>query len=112
MTTMTKHSTRGGRKNRRATQKRGGSAWQYTEAVYGGPGQQVAVSEHNNQIKANIVGGRKNKRGGKSTLVDIAVPAALLYANTVVRRGTLSRLSNKTKKAFSKRSFSRKNRRA
>ena len=69
---------------------RGGSAWQYTTAAYGDPTHQVAGA--GNTIAVNNLAGKSfctggSRKGGKGVLTDIAVPAVLLYANNVFKRG-------------------------
>jgi len=89
----------------------GSGAAEYAQAVYGGPGQQHAVSDSTNVIAANsqvaaamrggdaspnaatlkglspalITGGRRKKRGGDG-LTSLAVPAVLLVANQMMTR--------------------------
>jgi hypothetical protein len=78
---------------KRSNMKKGGSgASQYAEYVYGGPSQQHAEAVDSNRIAilndpksyTPVTGGNPHK-GGKSVLVDLGVPAALIYANNVVR---------------------------
>lgn len=78
--------------SKRSNQKtRGGSNWQYTQAVYGGPTEQVAGSLYGNEIAANNLSGKNfctggsAPKGGKGILTDIAVPAVLLYANNMIK---------------------------
>ena len=86
------------------TMKKGGSAWQYTESVYGKIGGQEPVSSTDHTIAMKNVAGqnfcggvkggrasrrarRASKRGrkGGSLLTNVAIPAVLLYANNNVR---------------------------
>ena len=61
----------------------------------------------------SIVGGVKNKRGGRGIITDIAIPVLFLYANNTIgkkkyrksRKSSKSRKSNKSRKY----NFSRKN---
>jgi len=87
----------------RNTKKRGGSAWQYTEAVYGAADKQVSNPVFGNEIAAkNLAGqavtGGTTKRGGNVVLTDIAVPAVLLVANnfTKFKKGKYAKKTRKT----------------
>ena len=80
-------------RNRRSAKKmKGGSgAAEHAIATYGGMGQQHPISATDNTIAMNRVQeGGSRKRGGKLhggfLLVDVAVPAALLATNQIVRR--------------------------
>jgi hypothetical protein len=55
------------RQKRRQSMKGGscGSAWQYSQSVYGGPNEQHAVSATDNQIAMNQTGGMKKRKGSK-----------------------------------------------
>jgi hypothetical protein len=79
---------------KRSQKKRGGSgASQYAQYVYGGPSEQHAGTSDGNQIAVlhdprsytPVTGGNSMRKGGKSLLVDLGVPAALIYANNNVR---------------------------
>ena len=63
----------------------GAGAAQYAEYVYGKGDQQHAAAGGTNVIAMNKVGGRRRKRGGQGVFTDVAVPALLLYANTVYK---------------------------
>jgi hypothetical protein len=73
----------------------GGGASEFGVAAYGLPSQQHAASGMSNQIavnpQPNVLRGGKRRSSGKhsklggSTLLDIAVPAALFAANHVYR---------------------------
>lgn len=82
---------------------RGGSAWQFTTAAYGGPDNQVTQAGRGNEIAANNLSGKSfstggSRKGGNGILTDIAVPAVLLYANNVIRgkKGRKSRKMRRT----------------
>jgi hypothetical protein len=62
----------------------GSGAAQHAEYVYG-KGDQQHAADGTNVIAMNKVGGRRRKRGGQGVLTDVAVPALLLYANTVYK---------------------------
>lgn len=81
-------------KRKSVKRTRGGSAWQYTQSVYGGPNEQVSNPAGGNVIASHaqssgkIMGGKRNrnrKHAGSGILTNIAVPAVLLYANNVVK---------------------------
>lgn len=114
-------------KRRSARKMMGGSgAGDHAIAVYGGIGQQHAVGAGSNVIAENPVSGGSStlnvagatlgassiqtggskKRGGNPVLVDLAVPAVLLYADQKMKsRSTAKRgLSRRA----SKRRFSRR----
>ena len=85
---------------RNSRRSRGGSAWQYTTAAYGGPEHQVTGT--GNTIAANNLAGKSfctggSRKGGKGVLTDIAVPAVLLYANTVFKRGKSAKYGRKNR---------------
>ena len=102
---MAKHNRRKTMRNQRKS--RGGSAWQYTTAAYGGPDGQHSQSGISNTIAANNLGGTSfctggSRKGGKGIITDIAVPAVLLYANNVIRgkSGKNSRKFRKMRRTF------------
>jgi hypothetical protein len=80
-------------KRKSVKRTRGGSAWQYTKAVYGAANEQVSDPAGGNVIAANNLSGKttggkrhnKRKHAGSGILTNIAVPAVLLYANNVVK---------------------------
>jgi hypothetical protein len=117
-------------KRRRSQRKyqRGGDASNWATAVYGSAGAQTAVPNGGNLIAANnlsgvsmggvasnalpIVGGSASvaplkmaqggfrKSGGKGPLMNVAVPAVLLYANQMIKRRKT--MGKKYKKRFSR----------
>ncbi len=102
------------RKNKRVAG--GAGASQFAEYVFGGIDAQKAVGNGSNVIATNdptgytpdstgvkmpevVKGGdKKSKKGGKGMLTDVAVPALLLYANTVVKRRSNKVHGNKSAK--------------
>jgi hypothetical protein len=114
----------------------GATAW--GQAAFGGPDAQTAVPNTNllnvnnlqgvnmcnggvaanaasfmsggNPMRTHIKGGQlKSHLGGKSVLMDVAVPAVLLYANQMAKpRKTMG---HKYKKHYSRKNYSRKYRR-
>lgn len=81
--------------------KRGGNgAADYAQSVYGGPGEQKAGV--GNEILATQVRNGGARRGG-NVVNDIAVPAALLYANYAYSK-------NKGNPYYSQKTFRRKGR--
>ena len=102
---MTKNNLR--KSMRKQRKSRGGSAWQYTTAAYGGPDSQHSQGGISNTIAANNLSGKSfcsggSRKGGKGIITDIAVPAVLLYANTVIRgkSGKKSRKFRKMRRTF------------
>lgn len=118
------------RSQRRQKRQRGGDAAAWTGAVYGPADAQTSTPGYGNLIAANnlsgvnmctggvaanaaaVTGGgrshrrrRQQKQGGKGVLMDVAVPAVLLYANQMVRP------RRKTMHKRHKKNFSRKFRR-
>jgi len=61
----------------------------------------------------SIVGGVKNKRGGRGIITDIAIPVVFLYANNTIGKKKSIKLSKSRKSRKSNKSrkynFSRKN---
>ena len=102
---MAKAKNQNKSKQNKGTKKaRGGSAWQFTTAAYGGPDNQVSQAGHGNVIAANNLSGKGfctggARKGGSGILTDIAVPAVLLYANNVIR-GKKGRKSRKMRRTF------------
>ena len=99
---MAKHNQR--KTMRKQRKSRGGSAWQYTTAAYGGPDGQHSQAGTSNVIAANNLSGKSfctggSRKGGKGIITDIAVPAVLLYANNVIR-GKKSRKFRKMRRTF------------
>jgi len=101
---------------KRSQMKKGGSgASQYAAYVYGGPSEQHAEAIDSNRIAilhdpktyTPVTGGNGMKKGGKSLLVDLGVPAALIYANNTVRR-IRSPFSRKNKYSNKRNNKSRK----
>lgn len=82
----------------------GGDGSTHAENIYGKADQQVAAAGHGNLIATMKGGYRKSpkspktKRGG-SSIIDLAVPAVLLYGQ--------QRYTRRSKKNASKRRFSR-----
>jgi len=93
--------------------KKGGSAWQYTQSVYGGPDQQQAVGILPNGGTSNLIsmnsqsggglpaltpneftGGRRRRRKGGNILSELAVPASLLIANEFGKKYTMNNHHN------------------
>jgi len=106
---------------------RGGvGASSFGEYAFGSAGTQTSIEGPSNLIATNaadkymaspdtyadkmvvdgIVGGGKRKNGGRGTLIDIAIPAVLLYANNTIGKSK-PRKSRKSRKK--KTGFSRKN---
>ena len=94
----------GGRRRSHGGKLRGGAgAAEYGQSIYGGPGQQHAVSATDNTIVMNKMAGgagqlMPSKYGGGvypltpsltggNVLSTVAVPAGLLLANNVFKRG-------------------------
>jgi hypothetical protein len=81
--------------NKRSRKTCGGSAWQFTEAVYGAADKQLSAPQGGNVIAAANMsgknfcsgGGKKRRRrnGGTGLLAEVAVPAVLLYANNSIK---------------------------
>lgn len=61
----------------------GSTTGEHAIATYGDMDSQHAMPG-TNQIATNMTGGRKRKTGGRG-LTEVAVPALLLYANTVYK---------------------------
>jgi len=96
----------------------GAGASQFAEYAFGGPDVQKAAAGGNTIAPAHDVrnysplemkaplpvkGGKKNnksKKGGKGMLTDVAVPALLVYANTVIKPSNIPKkvFGNKSKK--------------
>ena len=108
---------------KRSQMKKGGSgASQYAAYVYGGPSEQHAEAVDSNRIAilhdpktyTPVTGGTSMRRGGngmrkggKSLLVDLGVPAALIYANNNIR-SIRSKFSRKNKYSNKRNNKSRK----
>jgi hypothetical protein len=91
--------------SRKANVKKGGSAWQWTDSVYGSADKQASYPGGGNVIAANnmsgkTVGGKRHKRkhAGSGILTNIAVPAVLLYANNIVKFNKSHKKGNKGRK--------------
>lgn len=105
----------------------GVGAWSFGEHVYGSINEQQSINGTSNAIKTisgstympnpdnysdkvvvdGIVGGKKNQKGGRGALTEMAIPALLLYANNTIGKKTKR---NKTTHKKTKRvRFSRKN---
>jgi hypothetical protein len=99
----------------------GASASQFAEYAFGGPDAQKAAAGGNTIAPAHDVtkyspvggsaspllppvkGGKKNnksKKGGKGMLTELAVPALLVYANTVIKPSNIPKkvFGNKSKR--------------
>ena len=99
------------RQRRQRRSVRGGvGASEYAEGVYGKAGEQVvgpdgAIAMKGGNPMPMLKGGSRQKKGGKSVLMDVAVPAVLLYANNNIYKNKTSKDSKKSRK------FSRSTRR-
>jgi len=115
--------TKSFRKQKRNTSKRtsgGDGASEYGMKVFGstdsqsrGEGGAIALNQQyavqvrggNGSLPLPVVkmGGRRSKKGGKGVLTDIAVPAVLLYANTMTKSMSKSskhrKYKNKSRKS-------------
>ena len=124
---VTKHNrlNKNGSKNNTVNNRRtgGGGAASFGEYAFGSAGSQTSVAGPSNLIHMNsghsysgnadmyadkmvvdgAVGG-KRKFGGRGILTDIAIPAALLFANNTIgkRKSRKSRKSRKKKVRFSR----------
>jgi hypothetical protein len=74
------------------------------EQVRGDDGS-IQLRQGGNPIPMQTKGGSRQKKGGKSVLMDVAVPAVLLYANNNIYKNKTSKDSKKSRK------FSRSTRR-
>lgn len=74
-----------------------GGATGFGEYTYGGPGEQLRGPDGSISMRT---GGRNNrKQGGKSVLMDVAVPAVLLYANNNIYKNKTSNKSRKFRRS-------------
>lgn len=103
----------------------GGDASQYAASVYGAPGQQHPVADSNviamknadMPMPAQRGGGneefaleQEDIKGGESTLVDLAIPAAFLIANQAMIKRARKSGKKSRKLSRGRRSSSRRRR--
>jgi hypothetical protein len=89
---------------------RGGvGASDYAINAYGNMGHQVRGMDGGIAMKAGCTGGkhhgkrhskrRSRRHGGKSVLMDVAVPAVLLYANNNIYKNKTAKKSSKSRRS-------------
>ena len=82
---------------------RGGvGASDYAINAYGNMGQQVSGMDGGIAMKAGCTGGKRRgsrRKGGKSVLMDVAVPAVLLYANNNIYKNKTAKKSSKSRRS-------------
>jgi len=92
-------------KRRRNVRGGDGGATGFGEYTYGGPGDQHRGQDGSISMRAGgrnnrQQGGRNNRQqGGKSVLMDVAVPAVLLYANNNIYKNKTSNKSRKFRRS-------------
>lgn len=94
------------RKQQRKSQRRqrrsvrgGAGAAEYGLITYGSASQQVAGANGSIAMKQTCGGQKQQRRGGKSVLLDVAVPAVLLYANNTIYKNKTSKRSSKSRRS-------------
>lgn len=90
------------RQQRQQRSFRGGvGASDYAINTYGNMGHQVRGMDGGIAMKAGCTGGKRHskRRGGKSVLMDVAVPAVLLYANNNIYKNKTAKKSSNSRRS-------------
>ena len=97
---MTNKSQRQQRQQKQQRSFRGGvGASEHAISVYGNMGQQVRGMDGGIAMKATGGKSRRRRHGGKSVLMDVAVPAVLLYANNNIYKNKTAKKSSKSRRS-------------